>query len=170
MTWQRLEQVVSAQVLNAALETSEHLRQLGIPHALVGGLAVGLYGHPRATRDVDFIVGEEAFVTTSPLVIFKPELQSLFSRFAVDLLAALPDDPPLAAALQLPAHEGELPVISIEALVLMKLRAGRAQDITDIEHLVRAGLDLPALIAWLQVEAPQYLQVFSEIAQRAILA
>jgi hypothetical protein len=29
-------------------------KELGVPHALIGGLAVGLHGHPRATKDVDF--------------------------------------------------------------------------------------------------------------------
>lgn len=169
MSWEALEHVVSPRILANALATSERLRHLGIPHALVGGLAVGIHGHPRATRDVDFLVGPEAFVTTQPLSVFRPELISILQLGAIDLLAALPDDPLLAGAIQLPG-EGELPVVSIEILVLMKLRAARAQDLADIEHLVRAGMDLAAVSAWLRAQAPEHLPVFQTLAQRASLA
>lgn len=53
---------------------SEALTSLGVRHALVGGLAVGVHGHPRATKDIDFIVGAEAFATTSPRLTFREEL------------------------------------------------------------------------------------------------
>lgn len=58
MSWEELEQVVAAKVLGR-VQTSDRLRW-GIRHALVGGLAVGHHGHPRATKGVDFIVGDEA--------------------------------------------------------------------------------------------------------------
>lgn len=59
MSWDALSRVVAPTILRDALETSERLRQLGIPHALVGGLAVGFHGHARATKDVDYMVGEQ---------------------------------------------------------------------------------------------------------------
>ena len=40
---------------------SARLTELGVRHVLVGGLAVGAWGHARATKHVDFLVGEEAF-------------------------------------------------------------------------------------------------------------
>jgi len=39
---------------------SARLTELGVRHVLVGGLAVGGWGHPRATKDVVFLVGEES--------------------------------------------------------------------------------------------------------------
>ncbi len=167
MSWEELEQVVAARVLLNAFETSDRLRELGVPHALVGGLAVGHYGHPRATKDVDFIVGVEAFVTTAPVMTFREELASVISVGVIDLLAALPDDPLLAAALDLP-QPGAVPIVPLEVLVLMKLRAGRAQDHADIEHLVRAGMDIIEVSEWFRRHAPEHLPVFSRLAQQAL--
>ena len=56
-----LEGTVSDKVLSAMRVASAQLSKLGVRHWLVGGLAVGAHGHPRATKDVDFLVGDEAF-------------------------------------------------------------------------------------------------------------
>ncbi|HSN99340.1 MAG TPA: hypothetical protein VLS89_13685, partial [Candidatus Nanopelagicales bacterium] len=56
-----LEGIVAPRVLDALRAASQQLTRVGIRHALVGGLAVGAHGHPRATKDVDFLVGDEAF-------------------------------------------------------------------------------------------------------------
>src|SRR6266481_5425508 len=58
----RLRGVVAPEILAAAEVASDQLRAAGIPHALAGGLAVGAHGYPRTTDDVDFLVGDEAFV------------------------------------------------------------------------------------------------------------
>ncbi|MEL6178199.1 MAG: hypothetical protein AAFS10_04560 [Myxococcota bacterium] len=167
MSWENLEQVVAPKVLLDAFETSDRLRALGVPHALVGGLAVGHHGYPRATKDVGFIVGTEAFATTSPLMTFREELADVVSWGIIDLLAALPDDPLLEAALQLPPP-GAVPIVSIEVLVLMKLRAGRTQDLADIEHLVGAGMDVAGVLEWLRQQAAEHVPAFSRIAQQAL--
>src|SRR5271163_528273 len=57
-----LQGVVAPEILAAAAVASTQLREAGIPHALAGGLAVGAHGYPRTTDDVDFLVGDEAFV------------------------------------------------------------------------------------------------------------
>jgi hypothetical protein len=45
----------------AVIETSARLTQLAVPHALIGGVAVGLHsGIPRATLDTDFAVDSRA--------------------------------------------------------------------------------------------------------------
>jgi hypothetical protein len=48
---------ISPQVRDAAIKTADQLNNLGIRHALAGGLAVGAHGYVRATTDVDFLVG-----------------------------------------------------------------------------------------------------------------
>ncbi|MFN0121927.1 MAG: hypothetical protein ACKV2V_15645 [Blastocatellia bacterium] len=63
---------VAPRVRDAALKTAEQLKHLGIRHALAGGLAAGAHGYVRATTDVDFLVGEEAFDHQGLLVAFKP--------------------------------------------------------------------------------------------------
>ena len=56
-----LENVVAPRVLAAMRTASGALTSLGVRHALAGGLAVGAYGYPRNTQDVDLLVGDEAF-------------------------------------------------------------------------------------------------------------
>ncbi len=53
-----LDGIVAPRVLDALRVASEQLTRVGIRHALVGDLAVGAHGHPRATKDVDFLVGD----------------------------------------------------------------------------------------------------------------
>lgn len=165
MSWEALEQVVAAKVLLDAFETSDRLRRLGIRHALVGGLAVGHHGHPRATKDVDFIVGDEAFLKTEPLLVFREELSDVVSWGVIDLLSTTAD-PPLQAALSLPT-EGEIPIIGVPELILMKLRASRPQDVADVAQLVRAGADVEAALTLLRSVQPELVQPFSAIVQRA---
>ena len=59
-----LREVVSPAILRRAGDISRLLAELGIPHVLIGGLAVGVHSHPRTTKDVDFLVGPEAFAKT----------------------------------------------------------------------------------------------------------
>ena len=60
-TLEDLRGVVADSILVRAVDTSARLTDLGVPHMLIGGVAVGLHGYPRATKDVDFLVGPEAF-------------------------------------------------------------------------------------------------------------
>lgn len=50
-----LRDVVAGAIVDRAIEVSRQLADLGVPHVLIGGLAVGIHGHPRATKDVDFM-------------------------------------------------------------------------------------------------------------------
>jgi len=72
-----LADVVSPTILQRASDVSAELRKLGVRHALIGGLAVGVHGHVRATKDVDFLVGGEAFASMSPRLVFREELTDL---------------------------------------------------------------------------------------------
>ncbi len=164
-----LQDVVGSDVLAEVAQVSEALRQLGIPHALVGGLAVGLHGHPRATKDVDFIVGREAFERVSPLLVYRDELRPLVARGVgkVDLIAAV-DDPVLESALRRPSREGDVPVAPIEVLVKMKLDAGRSQDRADVGALVQQGANVRSIGRWLSSNAPEHVNEFRDIATRAV--
>ena len=56
-----LEGVVAPRILQAMHVAAASLQNLRVPFALAGGLAVGAHGHPRATKDVDSLVGDQAF-------------------------------------------------------------------------------------------------------------
>jgi hypothetical protein len=157
-----LEGIVAAEVLIDAVETSALLQQLGVAHALIGGLAVGLYGHPRATKDVDFLVSEAAFDRTEPILVYRAELGPHVRMGVVDLLAVPRTRPCLARLLNVPA-EGRLPVIELPALVLLKLDAGRAQDLADVNALLDAGADYDAIGQFLAEQAPDLVDRFTEL-------
>jgi hypothetical protein len=70
-----LRDVVAERVLAAWQAASGALRTAGVRHVVVGGLAVGANGYPRATKDVDFLVGDDAFVHhAGGLVTMNPAL------------------------------------------------------------------------------------------------
>lgn len=158
----QLADIVAPRVLLDAIETSRLLGELGVPHALVGGLAVGLHGHPRATKDVDFMVSDEAFETTEPLLTYRAELTDAVTVGVVDLLAVPPRRPALRAALELPAR-GAIPVIDVPGLVLMKLDAGRPQDIADVHALLDAGASADAVGSYLVRAAPDLADRFAAL-------
>jgi len=124
---------VSPAILQRAGDVSHRLRQLCIPHVLIGGLAVGVHGHPRATRDVDFLVGAEAFESVEPLLVYREELKELARIGETDIMSVPDAYPGLAEELRL---EDDVPVISLRGLVLMKLDANRPRDREDVRVLL----------------------------------
>ena len=159
-----LADVVAPSVLVDAIETSRRLTVLGVPHALIGGLAVGLYGYPRATKDVDFLVGDEAFARTGPIVVYRAELADIVRLGVIDLMAVPPRHEDLRALLTVP-EEGAIPVIPAPALVLLKLSAGRPQDLTDVRALLDAGVDLGDVRAYLGEHAPELVPLLATLVQ-----
>lgn len=155
-----LRDVVSPEILERARAVSGQLTSLGIPHALIGGLAVGVHGHVRATRDVDFLVGSEAFASTEPLLSFRDELREVVRIGHTDLMSVPPSHPELTAELAL---DGSVPVISLPALVLLKLEAGRPRDRDDVRRLMELHpSQLRAVRDYLQARATELVHRLAE--------
>ena len=129
-----LRAVVADAIVDRAIDVSARLRELGVPHVLIGGLAVGMHGHPRATKDVDFMVGNEAFAKTEPLLVYREELEGLVAIGHTDIMSVPPRFPSLAEEL---SSDGYVPLISLPALVLMKLDAFRPRDREDVRTLMQ---------------------------------
>lgn len=156
-----LQEVVSPTLLRRAAETSRLLRKLEVPHALVGGLAVGLHGHLRATRDVDFMVGEEAFSSTNPFLVYRDELKELARVGETDIMSIPERYPCLQEELRL---EVDVPVISLRGLVLTKLDANRARDREDVRVLLtRSPGQLRIVRDYLQEQAPELVTRLAEV-------
>jgi hypothetical protein len=159
-----LEGVVAPRVLDAMRDASAALSRLGIRHVVVGGLAVGANGHPRATKDVVFLVGDEAFeLHGGGFVTMKPGVPIQINRVPIDLLSSEPGEEHLAAALTAPAGSP----IDAPRLVYMKLKAGRLRDRGDVADLVNAGIDVEACRAYLGAHAPQLAADFEAIVVKA---
>ncbi|MBN1424568.1 nucleotidyl transferase AbiEii/AbiGii toxin family protein [Candidatus Fermentibacteria bacterium] len=157
-----LAEVVAPSVLVDAIESSRQLASLGIPHALIGGLAVGLHGHPRATRDVDFLVGDEAFEQIAPSALFRKELVEIARAGVIDFMGVPPQHRELRSVLAVPKG-GEIPVVPVPALVLLKLLAGRPQDLADVHALLKAGADVLEIRTYLGEHAPQLVPELAKL-------
>lgn len=159
-----LQGVVAPEVLDAMRVASAALKRAGVRHLVVGGLAVGANGFPRATRDVDFLVGDEAFERhPEGLVTLRPGVPFQVNRVAVDFIGAEAGEGFLAAALD--AEPGSM--IEGPALVYMKLKSPRHRDRTDVIELVKAGLDVEGCRAYLTANAPSFVGEFDDAVARA---
>lgn len=154
-----LDGIVAPQVLNAMRRSADQLSRLGVRHWIVGGLAVGAHGHPRATKDVDFLVGDEAFERHGGgLVTMKPGVPIEVEGVIVDHLSARGDEAFLTAPL--PAASETLQVAPAEVLVYLKLKSPRAKDRADIIELIKAGIDVEACRAYLTKNSARYVPDF----------
>lgn len=160
-----LRGVVHPDILERTESISKRLTALGVPHALIGGLAVGVHGHPRLTKDVDFIVGPQAFERTTPFLVYRSELTEVAQVGFSDLMAIPPGFPWLEEEVVL---SGSVPVISLPGLVLMKLLAFRGQDRADVEALLRDDdARLADVSDYLAERAPELLIRLGEVLSTA---
>ena len=146
-----------------------------IPYMVVGGIAVSIWAGPRATVDLDFVIGLDekslsSFIQTAHDAGFIPfdakpvEFKKIkFLRMhlkggeshllMVDFILADDDykRESLGRAVRLDWEGEELNVASPEDLVLLKLLSGRGQDKVDAENVVqmqKASLDRTYLKRW----------------------
>jgi hypothetical protein len=160
--------LLSPKIREAVERTHELLSAAGIRHALAGGLAVGAHGHPRATKDVDFLVGDEAFVEHGAgVVTLHPSLPIAIQGIPIDAVPVPKEAPFLAEALVHPAETEGIPVVPVEALVCMKLIALRSRDRRDVEDLVRAGMNVQAVRAYVQTHLPDLVGEFDSLVASA---
>ena len=140
------------------------LTEASVPYALVGGYAVNLHGAVRGTVDIDIVIAldqsayercEDALkqigltprlpVTASEVFNFRDEYinnrhLTAWSFYnpanpleVVDVL--ITEDARALKTVEKSAFGMKLNVASIDELIAMKKRAGRAQDIEDIKAL-----------------------------------
>lgn len=131
------------------------LERAGIPFALIGAGALAVHGVSRSTLDQDLLVTDRRVLT--------PDMWSALNDVSVDIRAGDPEDP-LAGVVRFVAagqrdvdlvvgrHEWQravlnraqhvwtgdltIPVAAISDLILLKLYAGGAQDLWDVEQLL----------------------------------
>lgn len=156
---------LAPEVVSALQRAHVALRELGVRHVVVGGIAVSAYGFVRATRDVDFLVGDEAFERHGGLVTFKPGLPIAVERVAVDYLSPLAGAEMEAVLNDTPPER--LAVIPAEMLVLMKLIANRPKDRADVVGLLQAGLDPGPVRVYLERVAPGQVARFERLLAEA---
>ena len=142
----------------------------GYERALMGGVALASWNHPRATRDIDLLisatrgdveslvsqlaesgirpkrhpplntVGDLAFVH----MLFSPP--DVFYDVQLDLMLAESELQRLSLSRRVtrivPGIDGAIDILSCEDLLLFKLISGRLIDLADAAMLLRENLDL----------------------------
>jgi len=181
---------------DAAWELHQFFSAKGIPYAIVGGIAVGVWGEPRFTQDVDVTVlvppGEESEVIGEILSHFTPRMADA-KEFAlkhrvllvkskrgcdVDISFGLPgyEEEVIRRAVDYEIEEGKrVKVCCAEDLIIHKAISGRPQDWGDIEGImIRQGerLDLNYIERWLEefsqaLARKDILDDFRKVVQRA---
>lgn len=153
------------------------LRELGIEHAFVGGLALSAWGVPRATFDLDLAVSlpgtRQAELLAalgklgwnvdpifergwrdqkSGIPVINVKIPAERSLIRVDLLIA---DTPflrsvLARRVDIDLGQGNVPICSAADLVLFKLVAWRGKDRIDLDNIlwVQGVPERPYLERW----------------------
>jgi len=154
---------------NALLETVRHvwstLRPTGVKMAVIGGIALSVWEHMRATKDADLLVGVELKDLSSVLETLRvADIRPIHDPPLVDVgiakILSLQFQPPetfvdiridfllaesefhrnalaRSIAVDLPNSDLSVEVVSCEDLILFKLLAGRIIDRSDAAYLVR---------------------------------
>jgi hypothetical protein len=164
----QLDGIVADRVLEAMKAAHQALREAGVPHALVGALAVGAYGYPRASKDVDFLVGSEAFNhRAGGLISLKAGLPVEYQGVVLDSISIAPGQEHLRDALDHPETSEGIPIAPAKALVFMKLTSPRRKDAADVVELVACGLETRPILDYLQRVAPGLVPKFKELIEEA---
>jgi hypothetical protein len=168
VSWQRMSDAV-ARVRQRLLRAAEALDERGVPYAVIGGNAVAAWvskveeAAVRTTRDVDLLLRREDLpAATAALeaagfqhrhasslghaggmeIFLDPESGKV--RDAIHIVfageKAGPDSPAPNADVDESTDEGDFRLISLEALVRMKLSAFRDKDRVHLRDLIDVGL------------------------------
>lgn len=131
------------------------LEAAGIEHALVGGLAVAVWGVPRATQDIDLLIRPEsvepALQALDPIGFRIRALPMTFqdgmslqrvskieggALLTLDLILVDANlESVWVSRTRVELAGSPLWVVSREALIRMKAAAGRPRDLLDIQNL-----------------------------------
>lgn len=151
------------------------LAPLSLPHCVIGAVALGAWGRPRTTRDLDVlvIVDEQArevliarlsssnitvnqqWLTANPMAKDRVTrfTAPMYPHYPLDIIyASGPHERTALTRTQIAkVQDLSLPVVSPEDLILLKLKASRPTDFDDVMGIVknpRLQLDLAYLWDW----------------------
>ena len=165
----------------ALLEMTALLDELHLDYMLIGGLAVGQWGEPRATLDVDLTmwVEPEQFESTVRMLAARLALRTSqpleFARknrllpvrasngVQVDLLFAVwpLEKQAIETAVERRIHGARVRVAGLDYLLFLKLISDRPQDLADAAALLRRHRGKVNL-DWLERELSELAEAIAE--------
>ena len=187
VSWQRMIAAVE-KVRDRLLRTAKALEQANIPYAIVGGNAVAAWvsrvdeAAVRNTRDVDILLRRAdleaarqalesaGFVYRRAASLSQPRGLDLFldgaggsPRDAVHVVFACekvrPDSPVSSPDVTESEAADQFRLVTLEALIRMKLAAFRDKDRTHLRDLIEVGLLDSSILDQLPPELRQRLQI-----------
>lgn len=154
-----------------------------VPWVLVGGIALRAYMPERMTLDVDILIHtrnanavRNSFIAASYLVIGQLSIGGFTVQAAdiaeppIDVL--IRNDSWLDGALANPvADPAGYPVLSRPYLLLIKLQAGRTQDLADVQRLLSQTVqaERASIRALIEQESPELVEDFDSLVTLADL-
>jgi hypothetical protein len=148
----------------AVREVSRMFADAGIRHALAGALGANAYrSRPRTTEDIDFLVGDEAFQRHEGGFVTMRVPVVEFDGVDVDQvpLSGLPRV--VEDGLDRAVLCDGVPIAPVDTIVIMKLLAGRTQELADVEAIIASGADRDYLRAAVLRAAPDRVETLARL-------
>lgn len=164
-----IDSSLNPQVIDAVREVTRSLQASGVRHAVLGAIAIGVYGWPRATKDVDVLLGDEAWHKDiggglTPLV----DLPEKVLGIGIDYLPLDVAGPFLEAGVAAPFWTEGVPIAPPEVVVCTKLIRLAMRDGADIVEILKVGLiDRAAILAYLTEHTPMLVRRWNELCEQA---
>lgn len=158
---------IEAPLIEAFGHLNRFFQQEKIRYCLIGGMAVGYWGEPRFTRDMDFTVaikgGLEKLQQKLKAAGFSTRTKGASQlqvtayqklRFQADIMLSEIEyqEWVIQRSQMVPMFNFQVPICSAEDLVILKLIANRRQDLLDIEKILERqaiNLDKTYLKEWI---------------------
>lgn len=161
-----LHSCVAQVMIDGAKTVSNILSKLGIRHSLVGGMAVSCNGYPRTTSKIDFAVGDCAFEYHDKLTSLRVGLPVKYMGVRVNYLvfSTALERSLLDQYLTVPIS-GEVPVLPVGPLIVLKLLANRLKDRSDIGELLkrRSTDEIAAIVKFVADNLPSQSPLLAEL-------
>lgn len=141
------------------------LEQMGMPCAMIGGVALAFHGIDRSTEDIDLLVTDPAILDTSVWEDLRSEgigigvtngdaddplrgVVRIDSTEVIDIVVPRGrwQDDVLARRLERVILGERIPVVDAADLILLKVDAGELIDLIDVELLIRHDPSLRAIV------------------------
>lgn len=140
----------------------ELLNSNGVKYLVIGGYAVAVHGHPRATKDLDIYYEKDQINAFALVEVMKKmnvqgaDVSLFMENNAQIMLGDAPDmidfigeipgvdfDSCWENRIEIDIDGTLVPFISREDLIANKKAAGRLQDLADVENIEKTNIQLP---------------------------
>ncbi len=147
---------VHPRVVDAVRDISARLQREGVRHAVVGALAVGVCGWPRATRDVELLVEE--------CVGLPEEVGGVGIEYLpLDVAGEF-----LSVAFERPLLSEGVPIAPPEVVACTKLLRLAMRDQADLVEMIKAGVvDVGVIRAFLVAHTPMLVGRWDALIEQA---